>query len=325
MAEQDSKETLTTLDSFEEIEVETGQSQGQIYQIAVIGGGTMGRGIAQAVAGHGIPVILVEKDLKSMKTALKLLQEEMDQEIERWGMTKSDKRAILARVEPATDLKRVKECDLAIEAIIEDFDAKSALFEKLDKLCPEGTIFVTNTSSLSITELAARTSRDDKIIGLHFLNPVPKVPLVEIIRGLKTGNDTFQRVREFVKRIDKIAVEVFEYPGYITTRIIVTMINEAMFALMEGVASAEDIDLAMKLGFNFALGPLALADQMGLDTIMQWMETLFRELGDLKYRPCPMLRKLVRAGHLGKKTGRGFYNYDEHGRRVGIAIAKGGW
>jgi len=284
--------------------------------IAIIGAGTMGQGIAQAAAAKGIEVVLVEKDRPSLKRAMTNLNDTLDREIERWAMTESDKRAILARIEGTTNLEEVEKCDLIISAISEDLNAKKELFSRLDTICPPETIYITNTSTLSVTELANTTQREDKFIGLHFLNPVPKVPLVEVVRGLKTSDHTFVKIKKFAEKLDKTAVEVFEYPGYVTTRVIIAMLNEAMYILMEGVASADGIDQAMKLGFNFPIGPLALADQMGLDEVMAWMESLFRDLGDLKYRPCPLLRKLVRAGHLGVKTRRGFFVYDESGKRI---------
>ncbi len=280
-----------------------------IKRVVIIGAGTMGQGISQLVASKGMEVLLIERTDSQAKNGLKGLEENIDLEIARWTMTESEKRAILGRVQISSKLEDAVYGDLVIEAISENLLAKQQLLEKLDKICDPDTIFITNTSALSITEIASSTKRQEKIIGMHFLNPVPKIPLVEIVRGLKTADETYEFIREFAETLDKTAVEVFEYPGYITTRVIVPMINEAIHILMEGVATAEHIDTAMKLGYNFPKGPLALADQIGLDELMAWMETLFRELGEAKYRPCPLLRKLVRAGHLGKKTGKGFFEY----------------
>jgi 3-hydroxybutyryl-CoA dehydrogenase len=203
-----------------------------------------------------------------------------------------------------------------IEAVDEDFELKKSIFKKLDQICPPETIFVSNTSTLSLTKISEVTKRPDKIIGMHFLNPVPKVPLVELVRALKTSDETFKKVKAFAEQIGKTVVEVYEYPGFVTTRVILPMLNEAMHVLMEGIATAEGIDTAMKLGYNFQMGPLEMADTMGLDEVLTWMETLYRELGE-KYRPCPLLRKLVREGKLGKKTGEGFFKYDEYGRKIG--------
>ncbi|HID38932.1 MAG TPA: 3-hydroxybutyryl-CoA dehydrogenase [Calditrichaeota bacterium] len=277
--------------------------------VAVLGAGTMGQGISQLVASKGMEVILIERTEEKAKLGLAALEKSMDEEIARWTMTESEKKAILRRIRVTSKIEDVVHGDLVIEAIDENLEAKRNLFKKIDGICDKGTIFITNTSALSITEIASYTERQDKIIGMHFLNPVPKIPLVEIVRGLKTSDETYQFIKTFAETLDKTAVEVFEYPGYITTRVIVPMINEAIHIVMEGVASAEHVDTAMKLGYNFPKGPLTLADQIGLDELMAWMETLFRELGEAKYRPCPLLRKLVRAGHLGKKTGKGFFEY----------------
>jgi 3-hydroxybutyryl-CoA dehydrogenase len=289
--------------------LEMEESDQPIKKAVVIGAGTMGRGISQLIASKGIDVILIERNAELAKTARKKLEENMDAEIDRWTMTESEKKAILSRTTVTKEIDSAVYGDVVIEAITENLVAKQNLFKKIDEICDIETIFVTNTSALSITEIAQVTKRPEKVIGMHFLNPVPKIPLVEIVRGLKTSDTTFNIIKEFSETLDKTAVEVYEYPGYITTRVIVPMINEAMYILMEGVASAEHIDTAVKLGYNLSKGPLSLADMIGLDELMAWMETLFRELGESKYRPCPLLRKLVRAGHLGVKTGKGFFEY----------------
>ena len=282
-----------------------------LNKIGILGGGTMGRGIAVVVAQAGMEVLLCEKDQESAEIASSRLAEELDYEISRWALTASDKRALMKKISVTTDLSRIAGLGLLIEAIPEELDMKVKLFRQLSGICPENSIFVTNTSTLSITKMAERLERPDRFIGVHFMNPVIKMALVELIRGLKTSDATYQLVREFLISLGKTPIEVYEYPGYVTTRIILPMINEAMQVVLEGIASAEDVDTAMKLGYNMEVGPLALADRMGLDEVMKWMDHLFRELGDLKYRPCPILRMKVRAGHLGVKTGKGFFAYGE--------------
>ena len=284
--------------------------------ILVIGAGVMGQGLAEAIAAAGHEVTLVDRTTKLAEHGIKCIAEAIDREIGRWGMTKADKRAILARIYPSSDVTLAEDAEVVLEAIPENLAAKQDLFRELDRLCRPDALLVTNTSTLSISEIAAATRRPEKIIGMHFLTPVTRVPLVEIVRGLKTSEETFQKAVEFAELLDKKWIRVTEYPGYVTTRIIVPLLNEAMHVLMEGVASAEDIDEAMKLGFGFNMGPLALADLMGLDVVMAWMMNLLDELSEHKYNPCPLLRKLVRAGHLGVKTGKGFFEYDEEGNRI---------
>ncbi len=285
-------------------------------KIVIVGAGVMGQGLAEAVASKAIEVILVDRTTKLAQKGVRGVSEAMDKEIGRWGMTESEKKAILSRILPSGDLSEAEEADVVIEAIPEELEAKKELFHQLDEICPPDTIFVTNTSTLSISEMASFTNRPQKVIGMHFLNPVTKIPLVEIVKGLRTSDETFQKAVEFADMLDKKWITVNEYPGYVTTRIIVPLLNEAMHVLMEGVASADDIDEAMKRGFGFNVGPLSLADMMGLDVVMSWMENLLDELSEHKYNPCPLLRKLVRAGHLGVKTGRGFFRYDSEGNRI---------
>lgn len=291
-------------------------------RIVVVGVGTMGQGIAQNASQVGIDVLLIEKNQESLKASIAGIEENINHEISRWAKTESDKKAIMSRIVGSVDFSDAADKPLVIEALPDNLELKKTVFSRLDKICNPDTVFITNTSTLSVTEIAAATDRERRVIGLHFLNPVTKTSVVEVVRGLKTSNRTFERIRHFAVQLNKTPIEVFEYPGYVTTRIILPMINEAMYVLMEGVASAEGIDTALKLGYNMELGPLALADQMGLDEVMIWMESLFRELGDLKYRPCPLLRKMVRAGHLGKKTDRGFFNYDENGRIIRKGVAE---
>ncbi len=281
----------------------------EIRKVGILGAGTMGRGIAAAVVQAGVEVLLCEKDPDLAQAALAKIAEDFDYEISRWAITEGDKRSLMKKLAVTANLAELAGTDLVIEAVPEDFDLKVKLFEQLSVLCPPDRVFVTNTSTLSITKMAEQLTNPQRFVGVHFLYPVTKVKLVELIRGLKTSDATYQQVREFLVSLGKTPIEVYEYPGYVTTRIILPMINEAMQVVLEGVASAEDVDTAMKLGYNMEVGPLALADRMGLDEVMKWMEHLFRELGDLKYRPCPILRMKVRAGHLGVKSGKGFFEY----------------
>lgn len=285
-------------------------------KITIIGAGVMGQGLAEAIATAGSEVTLVDKTTRLAERGVKAIAESMTREIGRWGLTESDKKAILARIYPSSDLSLTEESEIILEAIPEDLEKKRDLFEKLDTVVRSDALLVTNTGTISVSEIAAVTERPQKIIGMHFLTPVTKIPVVEIVKGFHTDDDTFRKAVDFAQLLNKEYITVNEYPGYVTTRIIVPLLNEAMHVLMEGVASAEDIDRAMKLGFGFNMGPLALADVMGLDVVMQWMENLLDELAEHKYNPCPLLRKMVRSGHLGVKTGRGFFEYDDEGNRV---------
>jgi 3-hydroxybutyryl-CoA dehydrogenase len=284
--------------------------------VGVIGLGVMGQGIAETVAGAGIEVIGVEKTDKSLKEGTDGLSRAMDQEIKRWGKTTSEKRAVISRIRGTTNIAELKGCDIIIEAVDENFEMKRQLIEAFYSIGKEDAVFISNTATLSLTKLAQSSKRPDRIIGMHFLNPVPQVPLVEIVRGMKTSDETFLLVKAFARRIGKTPVEVFEYPGFITTRTILPMLNEAMHVLMEGIAKAEDIDTAMKLGYAMQAGPLEMADAMGLDEVLMWMDTLFHELGEPRYRPCPLLRRMVRERKLGKKAGEGFFRYNEEGKRL---------
>ena len=280
--------------------------------VTIVGAGTQGTLMAQTFAARGHDTVLVEIDPQLISQVPKDLERNMDREIRRWGMTQAEKKSIMGRITVSPKTDDARQSHFIMEAIPESLEAKQELFLTLDRICPWETIFMSNTSILSLTEIASvlPEHRQEKVIGLHFLNPAPRIPLVEIVRGLKTSDATFMEVKDFAESLGKTAVEVFEYPGYVTTRIILPMLNEAMHVLMEGVASAEDIDTAMKMGFDLPMGPLALADQIGLDEVLNSLQVLFHELGDLKYRPCPILKKMVRAGSLGVKTGKGFFTYE---------------
>jgi 3-hydroxybutyryl-CoA dehydrogenase len=287
-----------------------------IQEIAIIGAGVMGQGIAQTISAAGLDVLVIEKDEKHLKNSKAMLSDTMDREIKRWAMTKSEKKAILSRIVWDITFDKIGDRDLIIEAVDEDYELKVKIFSQLDKKAKKDCIFVSNTSTLSLTKIAETTSRTDKMIGLHFLNPVPKIPVVEVVKCLHTSNETIEKVKTFISHIGKTPVEVYEYPGFVTTRAIVPLLNEAMHILLEGVATAKDIDTAMKLGYNFQMGPLEMADSMGLDEVLAWMETLWKTLGEPRYRACPILRKLVRERKLGKKSGEGFYKYDEQGNII---------
>jgi len=280
-----------------------------VRAVGIVGAGTMGQGVAIACAAAGLDVLLKDVSAEAGERSLSEIGAALDRDIAKWRRTESEKRAILARIKRVDDTRSLEAANIVIECVPEDLGLKAQIFQELDAVCPPEDILATNTASLSVTEIAARTRRPDRIIGLHFLQPVPKVPLVEVVRGLATSDATLRAALDFVRLLGKTGIEVFEYPGYVTTRVILPFLNEAMHVVMEGVATAEAVDTSMKLGYGLPVGPLALADRMGLDEVMRWMQYLFDELGDLKYRPCPLLRKMIRAGHLGVKSGRGFFSY----------------
>jgi 3-hydroxybutyryl-CoA dehydrogenase len=299
--------------------VENDASKGDnqfLDNIVIVGGGTMGSGITVVAAKRGIEVLLIEKNEASLARSLEMIAESFDRDISRWSMTESEKKAILSRIKGVVEFSEITNQQLIIEALNEDFELKKSIFKELDKYCQDQAILITNTSTLSITELASETGRPDKVIGMHFLSPVQKIKLIEIVKGLNTSTDTFQKVMAFARKLERTPIEVFESPGYVTTRVFIPLVNEAIQVLMEGVASAEDIDTAIRIGYEIPNGPLAMADTIGLDQVLKWMETLFHDLGDAKYRPCPLLRMLVRAGHLGVKTNQGFFKYNENGEII---------
>lgn len=278
--------------------------------IGVVGAGTMGAGIAQVAAQGGYQVILRDLNQEFVDRGLAGIKKQLERSVARERLTQEAADEIFNRIQGVTELDQLKEADLIIEAIIEQMPAKIELFQQLDSICPDQTIFASNTSGLSITEMASATNRPDQVIGMHFFNPVPVMQLVEIIKGAETTQGVFDQIWQVCQQMGKEPIAVNEAPLFAVNRILVPMLNEAMFVLFEGTASAEDIDKGMQLGANFPIGPLALADLVGLDTLLFVIETLYQETGDSKYRPCPLLKQKVRAGHLGRKTGKGFYDYN---------------
>src|SRR5437588_5233289 len=277
--------------------------------IVVIGGGTMGNGIAHTAAASGFRTTLVDVADTLIERALSTISANLQRAVDKGKLTASEKQSILGRITTTTNIDSVTDADLVVEAIVENVAAKTQLFEKLDKITKRECILASNTSSISITKIAAATKRPDKVIGMHFMNPVPVMTLVEVIRGIATSDETYRTVDELAKKMGKTPIEVNDYPGFISNRVLMPMINEAIFALFEGVATPESIDGVMKLGMNHPMGPLTLADFIGLDVCLAILRVLEDGFGDPKYRPCPLLVKMVDAGWLGRKTKRGFFAY----------------
>jgi len=284
--------------------------------VVVFGVGPVGQGLAQAVAASGCDVVLVDETADKLLESMEKINQAFDSEIARWGLTEGEKKAILNRIRTSTDLKEASKASHVIETIPEGLDAKRDLFRKLDAICPPETLFISNSATFPVTDLATGMKHPERLIGMHFLNPVRKTPVVEVSRGTHTSDAMLENAKRFAKMLEKTVIQVYEYPGLVTTRVFLPMLNQAAKVLNEGIAGCEDIDNAMKLGFGLNMGPFALADQMGIDALLSWMENLHHETNDNAFLPSKLIRKMVRAGLNGIKSGHGFYRYGTDGRRI---------
>jgi 3-hydroxybutyryl-CoA dehydrogenase len=280
-----------------------------IQTIGVVGGGTMGNGIVHVAARSGFRVILHDLEQRFLDRAVETISKNLDREVAKNKISSDEKKLTLSRIVTSFESEALAGADFVIEAVIEDLETKSKVFQTLDVITRPGVILASNTSSISITKIGSATNRPNQVIGMHFMNPVPVMPLVEIVRGLATSSETYETTKQLAESLGKTAVEVNDFPGFVSNRVLMPMINESIYCVMEGVGTAEAVDSVMKLGMKHPMGPLALADLIGLDVCLDIMEVLHTGFGDSKYRPCPLLRKMVDAGHLGRKSGRGFYKY----------------
>jgi 3-hydroxybutyryl-CoA dehydrogenase len=280
-----------------------------IQTIGVVGGGTMGNGIVHVAARSGFRVILHDLEQRFLDRAVETISKNLDREVAKNKISSDEKKLTLSRIVTSFESEALAGADFVIEAVIEDLETKSKVFQTLDVITRPGVILASNTSSISITKIGSATTRPNQVIGMHFMNPVPVMPLVEIVRGLATSSETYETTKQLAESLGKTAVEVNDFPGFVSNRVLMPMINESIYCVMEGVGTAEAVDSVMKLGMKHPMGPLALADLIGLDVCLDIMEVLHTGFGDSKYRPCPLLRKMVDAGHLGRKSGRGFYKY----------------
>ncbi len=289
----------------------------EIRKIGVIGAGQMGSGIAQVAAQSGYQVVLMDVEELSLRKGIEAIRRSLERFLRKEKITQEEADAALGRIETTLNPADFADCDLVVEAIVENESVKAGLFQTLDKVVKPEAVFASNTSSIPITKLASYTSRPERFIGMHFMNPVPLMKLVEVIRGYKTSDEVTKVVMATAEKMGKVPVEVNDFPGFVSNRVLIPMLNEAIQAVMEGVATPEAIDTVMKLGMNHPMGPLTLADFIGLDTVLAIMEVLHEGFGDSKYRPSPLLKKMVQAGLLGRKSGQGFYKYDEKGNKIG--------